>query len=666
MKKIVLYVFSILLGLFCLGGGTFLFTADTQLPQQEEEAEAEYTITFYRAYDAYSSTVYVSNCTKNYNYSISKPSSSTASDTTQAITYSASDVLRISIARLSSYNYEFITDGCVGGEGASTFTFVNEVFFLGSNLTSYSRILFYSTGKYSNYRITYDANGGSFVYGQGGAINGNNRRYSSGVIAKFGDRTYTKKSSGYAYVGWAHRLHRWAWPVLVSTSASTVQYYSSYDTSGTVSSAGSFTYNGSTYYYSGMGYEYQSQFNTYTSLTIPYIDTCELLYAGNSYGSSFDLHKLIAQKTVENAATKAVLWTSGSSYVFPSIKPYKAGYTCTGWSTSSSGSVNVTSSSTTSYNRTLYAVWKENSYDFVFYPPDMTYGEEYYTVSATETFTFPEGYCQMGYHVEYWEDDYNYMSWDPGYQATGFSIIQDIGCDDYDATTIYFYGCDEPNVYYLEFYDDSGGGSDGPVVSATTNYSRTYTVPTEADIGNRWGYYLDGWESSNYFDCEPGESISVAELAYNEDYEYVNGAYITLYAQWGEDPKTSVTLSKGTGISSVSFSADYDGRTGYISGQTSSSSVYSGSSVTCTASVASGYSFDGWYNGTTRVSTSSTYTITPTSATTLTVKATPVYATINVKLALEGGATWPSGVSASARVNYTNGNGVSTYTTVNG
>ena len=68
-----------------------------------------------------------------------------------------------------------------------------------------------------------------------------------------------------------------------------------------------------------------------------------------------------------------------------------------------------------------------------------------------------------------------------------------------------------------------------------------------------------------------------------------NATYTAEYS----DNTYTITYQAGTGISSVS--------------KTSESVKYGGNATGSTATVATGYNFDGWYNGTTRVSTSLTY-----------------------------------------------------------
>ncbi|MBP3630260.1 MAG: hypothetical protein J6J23_02090, partial [Clostridia bacterium] len=258
MKKIVLYVFSILLGLFCLGGGTFLFTADTQLPQQEEEIEGASTMIFRRGSDSVGpSTVYVWNCTTGTKYSLSRSSSGSTSCT---MTYYSGDVIAVYVA-LDGYSYKILMDKtAVGGSSSSeSIEFTNEIY-LETDEFNYTggSIFFYVDSKSSDVTVTYNANGGSFSNSSYG-----NRVYSAGAyLFNFGGRKYYKKYSGYAYVGWGFRHGNWSWPVLVSTSSSAVAFYTDYNTSITISYRGSFSYGGTTYYYSSPEYEMQSSFDT--------------------------------------------------------------------------------------------------------------------------------------------------------------------------------------------------------------------------------------------------------------------------------------------------------------------------------------------------------------------------------------------------------------------
>ncbi|WP_193391222.1 DUF5977 domain-containing protein, partial [Candidatus Symbiothrix dinenymphae] len=161
----------------------------------------------------------------------------------------------------------------------------------------------------------------------------------------------------------------------------------------------------------------------------------------------------------------------------------------------------------------------------------------------------------------------------------------------------------------------SGGGSLN--YNATANLSCTFST----------GYTFDGWyEGSTKVSGSPNYTFTVTEAR-------------TLEARATPNPYT-ITVSAGTGITSPSGggSINYDAE----------------ADLNCT--VSTGYTFDGWYEGSTKVSGSPNYTFTVSGARTLQARATPIPYTITVSAGT--GITSPSGggsinYNATANLNCT-------------
>lgn len=131
------------------------------------------------------------------------------------------------------------------------------------------------------------------------------------------------------------------------------------------------------------------------------------------------------------------------------------------------------------------------------------------------------------------------------------------------------------------------GGSVAPI-SARVEYGGEASSTATAAAG----YTFSGWS-----DGTKTAKLTVTNVTANATYtaEYTTNTY-------------TVTYVKGTGIATIS--------------KTSEVVSWGANATGCTATVTAGYTFDGWYNGTTRVSTSLTYAPTAVESNlTLTAKA---------------------------------------------
>ena len=120
------------------------------------------------------------------------------------------------------------------------------------------------------------------------------------------------------------------------------------------------------------------------------------------------------------------------------------------------------------------------------------------------------------------------------------------------------------NKYTLTVVNGSGSG--------TYNYGTKVTITASAIEGKTFSKWSDGVTTASR------EVTVTANATYTA--EYTTNTY-------------TVTYVKGTGIAKIS--------------KTSETVSWGANATGCTATVTTGYSFDGWYNGPTRVSTSLTY-----------------------------------------------------------
>lgn len=139
-------------------------------------------------------------------------------------------------------------------------------------------------------------------------------------------------------------------------------------------------------------------------------------------------------------------------------------------------------------------------------------------------------------------------------------------------------------------------GTNGGTVtgSGTYNYGSKATLTAAAKAG----YTFQGWYDAGGAQISTSATYEIASVT----------AAVTVYARFQKNWFT-VTYVKGTGIATIS--------------KTSEVVSWGANATGCTATVTAGYTFDGWYNGATRVSTSLTYAPTAVKSNlSLTAKAT--------------------------------------------
>ncbi|GHT19214.1 hypothetical protein AGMMS4957_02980 [Bacteroidia bacterium] len=147
----------------------------------------------------------------------------------------------------------------------------------------------------------------------------------------------------------------------------------------------------------------------------------------------------------------------------------------------------------------------------------------------------------------------------------------------------------------------------GTGVSATTG-AGTYNSGATATVGCTVtsGYTFDGWYEGS------------TKVSSSQSYSFTVTAARTLQARAIQT--YTITTSAGTGISATTAAGTYN----------------SGTTATIGCTVTSGYTFDGWYEGSTKVSSSQSYSFTVTAARTLQARAIQTVYTITVSTGANG------------------------------
>ena len=193
-----------------------------------------------------------------------------------------------------------------------------------------------------------------------------------------------------------------------------------------------------------------------------------------------------------------------------------------------------------------------------------------YGGTATCTATLPANTAQY---------TYSFGGWYEGSTRIGTALALSVA-NITAARTFEARGVATVNKYTLTVVNGSGSG--------TYNYGTKVTITASTIEGKTFSKWSDGVTTASR------EVTVTANATYTA--EYTTNTY-------------TVTYVKGTGIAKIS--------------KTSETVSWGANATGCTATVTTGYTFDGWYNGATRVSTSLTYAPTAVKSNlTLTAKAT--------------------------------------------
>lgn len=247
--------------------------------------------------------------------------------------------------------------------------------------------------------------------------------------------------------------------------------------------------------------------------------------------------------------------------------PTRTGYTFTGWTYSGQTTpvMNVTIQKGTTGNKTYTANWQANTYTVTYkvnggtladLSVDVVYGSYFKPATPTRT-----GYSFNGWHYD------SGKGYDEEYCNDYYGIAGDVTLEAWwNANT------------YTITYNANGGTVSGTTQSVT--YDGTYTLRTPT----RTGYEFLGW--------------------YNGGNKVENGTWtstqgITLKAEWKANTYTITFNANNGSVTPTSATATYD------------------SSITLPTPTRTGYTFSGWYNGSTKYTTGTWKTA---SNTTLTAK----------------------------------------------
>ena len=193
-----------------------------------------------------------------------------------------------------------------------------------------------------------------------------------------------------------------------------------------------------------------------------------------------------------------------------------------------------------------------------------------YGGTATCTATLPANTAQYTYSFDGWYDGSTRVG-----TALALSVANITAARTFEAR-----GVATVNKYTLTVVNGSGSG--------TYNYGTKVTITASTIEGKTFSKWSDGVTTASR------EVTVTANATYTA--EYTTNTY-------------TVTYVKGTGVATIS--------------KTSETVSWGANATGCTATVTTGYTFDGWYNGGTRVSTSLTYAPTNVKSNlTLTAKAT--------------------------------------------
>lgn len=287
-----------------------------------------------------------------------------------------------------------------------------------------------------------------------------------------------------------------------------------------------------------------------------------------------------ARGTGVNALTKTTERVAYNGTVTSETAVASTGYNTPTWTkTSGTGTLTVTAGKATlsgvQSNCTLTASATINTYAITYTKNaniasiSKTSETVNYGGTATCTATLPANTAQY---------TYSFGGWYEGSAQVGTALALSVA-NITAARTFEARGVATVNKYTLTVVNGSGSG--------TYDYGTKVTITASTIEGKTFSKWSDGVTTASR------EVTVTANATYTA--EYTTNTY-------------TVTYVKGTGIATIS--------------KTSETVSWGANATGCTATVTTGYTFDGWYNGSTRVSTSLTYAPTAVKSNmTLTAKA---------------------------------------------
>ena len=232
------------------------------------------------------------------------------------------------------------------------------------------------------------------------------------------------------------------------------------------------------------------------------------------------------------------------------LAPTKKGHTFIGWKASGETTAiySPTISKGSTGNKTYTAVWSANTYTITFNANGGTCGKTTETVTYGQYYK-PQTATRTGYSFNNWHYD----------TGKGYSeeYCNDYFTIDHDVTLVAWWNANN----YTITYDVNGG-----TLSSTTQsvaYDSTYTLRTPT----RTGYTFLGWYNGN-------------TKAEGGTWKLTSG--LTLKAKWQANTYKVTFAANGGDCDTTSLTATYD------------------TSLTLPTPTRTGYTFSGWYNGSTR------------------------------------------------------------------
>ena len=278
-------------------------------------------------------------------------------------------------------------------------------------------------------------------------------------------------------------------------------------------------------------------------------------WSANGYTVSFNYNKPATDGTIGNAGTTSKAVTFDSTYgTLPA--PTLNGYTFAGWYTAASNGTKVsdTTKYTTAGNSTLYAHWTLNTYSIGYNLSGGTISGQLTSYNVnTATFTLPVP-TRTGYTFT-------------GWTGTGLSGATKSVTVTKRSTGNRSYTANWSANEYIVSYNENGGS--GSMSQDTATYGESYTA--KANNFSRPGYTFAGWNES----ADGKGSDWTSWIGKPWTWTYTRS--ITLYAQWIKN----------------TYSISYNLNGGTISGQKTSYDVTT-EAFTLPTPIRNGYTFTGW------------------------------------------------------------------------
>ena len=366
-----------------------------------------------------------------------------------------------------------------------------------------------------------------------------------------------------------------------------------------------------------------SNFTTTKSSTV----TLYAKWVQNTYTINFDTNKPTEATSTPSVSPTYISATYEEYYTMPT--PTLTGWTCNGWSTSSTGTatyncVGSYRNFATSGSITLYARWTQNQY-YIHYDsnkPSTASGTISGNVADTlATYDATVTLATNSYSLTGW----TYLGWSTNRNATSatYSSGQSVSKPNFTSTkngTYTLYAIWRPNTYNITL--DAAGGtiSSSSATSGMTGSNLSYTATYDvtgvfANSIKKDGYMFNGWTIStstgsvtsrpantsysslqSYYDTnsDTANAISVTNTVLN--LIAIDGGSVTLTARWTAITyKIYLSSSVSSGSTTANLSIPVDSA---ISNITLSNSVYTatydlvGKFKINTNRI--GYEFNGW------------------------------------------------------------------------